>query len=141
MGYLIFEPQIRKAVVTILAGDVGNLNFAPQPIIPYVNPSNDYTIIAANLFVNDVLTQISSFGHFYLQYGPSAKVAIYDQNNGDVSAANRSNFIINMSHPPNQFGSVTSITAGDLSISCENPPTFGLGNGEIVVTVYYFNNF
>lgn len=140
MGQIIQNRQIRKAVVTILAGDVSNLNFAPKTIIPYYDPNNEYTIIAANLYINDGLTQISAFGHFYLQYGPFTKVAIYDQNNGDVEAAVRNNFIINMSHPPNQFGSVTAISGVPLSISCENPPTFGLGNGELVVTVYYFNN-
>jgi hypothetical protein len=143
MGYLI-KPEILKAQVIIQAAQVGTLDTNPIIVIPETpgNPTNNYTIIAAQLDVTDVNTTIAAFGHFYIQYDPGAKCGVYDINNGVVQGQFRNNFIINMSHPPNTFGSVTlQNSVRDLRISSELPPSVSGGNGELRVTVYYFNNF
>ena len=143
MGYLI-DRQILKTQVVLTASQVSNLDGTPVLVFDRILgiPENNYTILAAQLSTTDNLTFISGFGHFYLQYDVTQKFAIYDENVGIILPTNRSNFMLNMSHPPNIFGSYTIQLLRDLRISSQNPPIiFGGGNGELAVTVYYFNNF
>ena len=138
MGYLI-KQTIKKVVVRIPQADVLTLDTIPYVIIPFSN-ENNYTILAANMQVDNVVgNQIGFFGHFYLEYKPlTGKIAIYDAITNDIDTDNRSNFILNMSHPPNRFGSITAINTFPLSITAELPPS---ANCDLIVTVYYFNNF
>jgi hypothetical protein len=142
MGYLI-KQTIKKVKVRIPQADVLTLDTIPYVIIPFSN-NNNYTVLAANLQVDNVSGNlINSFGHFYLFYkpAPSPKFAIYDEisfGQNIIEADITSNFILNMSHPPNVFGSRTNKTIFPLSITSELPPS---ANCDLIVTVYYFNNF
>jgi hypothetical protein len=138
MGYLITTGILKKTVIVPLA-DVLTLDTIPYQIIPFSN-ENNYTILAANLKIESVVgNQITSFGHFYLEYKPStSKFATYDENIKPIDVDIRANFLINMSHPPNQFGSFTPKVIFPLNILSELPPA---ANCDLIVTVYYFNNF
>ena len=140
MGYLI-KDQIRKAEITLTGVEVASLDITPIAIMNFVNYGDNYSIIAANIKIVDFTTQIIGFGHIYLSFGgPTLRAAIYDENNGMIYGGGRNNFIINMSHPPNQFGSFTPY-GGNLDISSELPPTILTGSGDITVTIYYMINF
>lgn len=141
MGYLI-HGGLQKVTVRIPQADVLLLNTVPYTIIPFTN-NNNYTILAANMQVDNVIgNQIDSFGHFYLFYKPATpRFAIYDEvlsGTGSIDTSLTCNFIINMSHPPNTFGSRTTKVIFPLSIESELPPN---ANCDLIVTVYYFNNF
>lgn len=137
MGYLI-KNVIEKIEVIVPLADVLTLDTIPYTIIPFTN-NNNYTILAANMQVENVLgNQITDFGHFYLEYKPGVKSAVYDENVRDIEVETINNFIINMSHPPNIFGSATPKVIYDLSILTELTPS---ANCDLIVTVYYFNNF
>lgn len=139
MGYLI-ESTILKKEVVISAANLVVVNSIPAQIINS-NELTDYTILAANLSCVDKLGgNVSSFGHFYLQFGVtpgSEKSAIYDENIGPITTTKTCYFIINMSHPPNRFGAVYQYSQ-DLTLSSEFAPTT---NTDLIVTVYYFKNF
>jgi hypothetical protein len=144
MGQIIQNRQILKQEIILQSAEISSLDTTPVIVFPetLTNPTNNYTIIAAQLSVTDAATTVSSFGHFYLQYDPTSKLAVYDINNGVVQGNFRNNFIINMSHPPNHFGSITLQNLGiDLRISSELAPGVSGGNGEMKVTIYYFDNF
>lgn len=142
MGYLI-KQTIKKIQVRIPQTDVLTLDTIPYIIIPFSN-NNNYTVLSANMQVDNVPgNMIDSFGHFYLFYKafPFPKFAIYDEISFGVNvieADATSNFILNMSHPPNVFGSRTPKIIFPLSITSELPPN---ANCDLIVTVYYFNNF
>jgi hypothetical protein len=90
---------------------------------------------------NKASGDVNGFGHFYLQCGyvaGSEKVAVYDENVGIVNRAFKSYFIINMIHPPNQFGAIYNYQQ-DLTLSAQFAPTVNIT--DMIVTVYYFKNF
>lgn len=138
MGYLI-KQTIKKIEVRIPLADVLTLNTIPYVIIPFSN-NNNYTILAANMQLDNVVGNIiSAFGHFYLVYKTSTgKFAVYDEQLYSLDIDSKYNFLINASHPPNRFGSVTNKTTFPLYIKSELPP---VANCDLIVTVYYFNNF
>ena len=134
MGYLI-NNVIEKIEVTIPQVDIAPLRTIPYQIIDK-NKLTNYTILAANLTTQG---NVISFGHFYLQYGYALtpnKIAIYDENVSPISGR-QSNFIINMMHPPNVFGSISDF-AEDLTILTDNTPS---GTDDLICTVYYIRNF
>lgn len=138
MGYLI-ESFLQKIEVEISAGNVAVLDSIPQQVIKS-NELTDYTIVAANLSMKDQIGTISNFGHFYLQISyaiPGDRIAVFDENVGNISTDKKNNFLINTSHPPNRFGSVSSYTQ-DITVITELPPT---ATGDLIVTIYYFKNF
>jgi hypothetical protein len=137
MGYLI-KNVIEKIEVIVPLADVLTLDTIPYTIIPFTN-NNNYTILAANMQVENIVgNNISVFGHFYLQYKPGYKLAVYDENVSSIAVEAQQNFLINTSHPPNRFGSFVNKTIYPLSILTELPP---IANCDLIVTVYYFNNF
>jgi hypothetical protein len=134
MGYLI-KTSIEKIEVIIPQADIITLNTIPVDIIG--NKNFYYTIISANLKMQNLGENVQTFGHFYLGYNtPLEKIAIYDENAGIITTR-QSNFIINMSHPPNIFGSVSSFAIG-LQLEAQLPPT---ATGDMICTIYYFRNF
>ena len=138
MGYLI-KQTIKKIEVRIPQADVLTLDTIPYVIIPFSN-ENNYTILGANIQLDNVLGNIiNGFGHFYLIYkSATSKFAVYDEVIGSLDNDSRFNFLLNGSHPPNRFGSLTDKFTFPLSITTELPPT---ANCDLIVTVYYFNNF
>jgi hypothetical protein len=139
MGYLI-KNALEKISVIVPAGSLANVDTVPYQIIKS-NALTNYTIVAANLICADTSTgDVNSFGHFYLQFGYSTgipQIAIYDESISAISTSKSANFIINMSHPPNRFGSINQFTS-DLTLSSELAP---VTNTDLVVTIYYFRNF
>jgi hypothetical protein len=139
MGYLI-KNALEKISVIVPAGSLVNVDTVPYQIIKS-NALTNYTIVAANLQCLDTTAgDVNSFGHFYLQFGTSTPVvqnAIYDEAISGITTSKSVNFIINMSHPPNRFGSQNQFTQ-DLTLSSELAP---VTNTDLVVTIYYFRNF
>jgi hypothetical protein len=139
MGYLINQ-NILKVETIVPQSFVANLDVNPFILINTIPGAigNNYTILAANLRVNGLTDTIAGFGHFYLQYDPSLKCAVYDENISVIQYQYRANFLLNASHPPNRFGSITLEQTGQLSLRSELPP---ITNCDLIVSVYYFKNF
>lgn len=141
MGYLIKKiGTLEKISVTVPQSSIATLDTIPVQIIDS-NILTNYTIVAANLTMLNATGNVTNFGHFYLQFSYVItlleKLAVFDENVGNISTDKQSNFLINASHPPNRFGSVSSFTQ-DLTLISELPPT---PTNDLIVTVYYFNNF
>lgn len=140
MGYLVNQ-TIQKTQVRIPQADVLTLDTIPYTIKPFAN-ENNYTILAAQLNVpdDDINNNVNGFGHAYLIYKPaSVPIAVYDEAINSPQFGLTCNFLINASHPPNRFGGYTANIIYDLSIKTELAPTVVLS--DLIVTVYYFNNF
>jgi hypothetical protein len=134
MGYLI-TTGIQKLQVEIPQALIPGLTTPSFQIIKS-NFLINYTIIAASLTMKNAIGDITGFGHFYLEYQTSGnKLAVYDENIGTVNDR-QSNFLINASHPPNRFGSVSNYSE-DLLITTE---LSGSATGDLICTVYYINN-
>jgi hypothetical protein len=134
MGYLI-TTGIQKLQVEIPQASISGLTTPFFQIIKS-NDLKNYTIIAASLTMKNAIGDITSFGHFYLEYQTSGnKLAVYDENIGTVNDR-QGNFLINASHPPNRFGSVSNYLE-DLLITTE---LSGTATGDLICTVYYIIN-
>jgi hypothetical protein len=134
MGYLI-TTGIQKFKIEISQAIIPSLNVPGVQIIKS-NDLKNYTIIGASLTMKNAIGDITGFGHFYLEYQTSGnKLAVYDENIGTVNDR-QSNFLINASHPPNRFGSVSNYLE-DLLITTE---LSGIATGDLICTVYYINN-
>lgn len=134
MGYLI-TTGIQKLQVEIPQALIPGLTTPSFQIIKS-NFLINYTIIAASLTMKNAIGDITGFGHFYLEYQTSGnKLAVYDENIGTVNDR-QNNFLINASHPPNRFGSVSNYSE-DLLITTE---LSGTATGDLICTVYYINN-
>lgn len=139
MGYLL-KNEILKESIIIPALEVSLLSIAPVSINK-LNSSNK-TILAAFMQIDNVPgNQIDSFGHFYLTWNIlENNYAIYDEAISPIMTTHTYNFILNMTHPPKIFGGIqdTSSSFNYLSLYTEFAPN---ANCDLIVTVYYFNNF
>lgn len=139
MGYLIQNTIIKESII-IPALEVQNLSIAPKSINKLT--SINKTIVAAFMKVENVPgNEINNFGHFYLTWNVlEANFAVYDENIGSIKPTHTYNFILNMTHAPNRFGGIqdTTTLVQYLQISTELTAS---ANCDLIVTVYYFNNF
>jgi hypothetical protein len=135
MGYLINTEFISKKII-IPQADVQIMDTTPYTILDYSGSGFIQTLTCAVTPDINQTIPYTGFDHLYLREQPSAanKIGIYDENVYQLEVTYLSSLIINMSHPPNRFGSVKKAFNG---LALEFGLPIASGDGDLIVYLQY----
>ena len=128
MGYLIKQGDLITKRITIPEASFLTLDTLPFELLP-ATLLGAYNIISA--IISSKVTSYTNFGHLYLEN--FSRCAIYDRLAGDLEPLKYNTFAVNMSHPPNIFGTITKSNY-PLNISSETTP---IGTGDVIIQLIY----